>query len=483
MVFLNDEYTLDINELGYKKQADTIRDMILNCKTPFTLGVSGKWGSGKTSLMKYVMASLGGEPLSYRFPNSDELIEELVVTQKSFKNVRDKYKNQRNIEHIHTIWFNPWEHENEEEPFVALLREIRDHFDYVSKFGENSSKIMHTTFQAGLDMLGSVLSLGKNQGSNIVEIGKKYEHDNFQSMSRNQRLRLMFKAAVEKLLSQKVKSKVKTHEKAKLIIFIDDLDRCEEETIGKLLREIKQHLTTERCVFVFGYDRHHVEKSLARSLSRSTKETRAYIEKLFQTTFYIKEPDSKYLKSFINQIFLTLELTKKVQKTDVNDIIEFISLLLDGNPRRIKTFLNSFYIHFINTSFSKQKIINKDDIKKLILINYLKIYYEPIYAVLENKNDFLTSIVKVCSNNDRNRVENQQQHFVFLEFSSHIHALDATAYMEENTKVKVMEKEYEEKFLTEVYEMQGKYRSFEKFSVEFKAHFSGFNHINIPQYL
>ena len=51
--YSNDEYTCEIEQLGYEKQAEIIRDVIIGCDTPYGLGIPGRWGSGKTSMMKY----------------------------------------------------------------------------------------------------------------------------------------------------------------------------------------------------------------------------------------------------------------------------------------------------------------------------------------------------------------------------------------------------------------------------------------------
>lgn len=479
-MFFNDEYTLDIDQLGYKKQADIARKIILECQTPYSLGISGKWGSGKTSLMKYLMASLGGESQKYRFKFTNKYISDLYDEEKKYKTVQDLYR-KKDTEYIHTVWFNPWEHENDEEPFIALLKEIRHYFDLKNKLIDQSKKIAHTSVQAGLDMLGSLISVGKNQASNIVNIGEKYELDNFETISRNERYRLIFQEAVEKLLTHLSGQREIVSKNAKLVIFIDDLDRCEESTISKLLREIKQHLSTSRCVFVFGYDRHHVEKSLANSLARSSKETRSYLEKLFQSTIYIKEAPQKKLKSFIQSSIEKLACLP-IADTDEEHFILYLIELIDTNPRRIKTYLNALYLHIGSGYFGNSSAIDLDDLKKLALITYLKIHYEPVYAVLENKSSILESIISVCKNKDRNLVNNQREHFVYLEFSPHIHDIDAAAYIDGNLRQEILKNnnEIEKKFLDEIYEMQGKYRSFEYFANEFENHFFPF--IGNPEY-
>ena len=59
--------------------------------------------------------------------------------------------------------------------------------------------------------------------------------------------------------------------------------------------------------------------------------------------------------------------------------------------------------------------------------------------------------------------------FIFhLEFKSHLHDIDIVEY---NSKIE-HNKDYEEKFLSEVYEMQGKHKSFENFMIKFNLLFN-----------
>ena len=86
MKFLNDEYTLDIEVLADKNQIDKIRELVLWAPTPFSIGISGRWGSGKSSIMKYLMASLDGKPVKHQLNFQDKAIEEEGEFQNVFKN-------------------------------------------------------------------------------------------------------------------------------------------------------------------------------------------------------------------------------------------------------------------------------------------------------------------------------------------------------------------------------------------------------------
>ena len=64
---LNDEWTLN-DSLGHKEIVDNLISNIRNITPPFSLGIYGGWGTGKTSLMKQVFYRIGGKSKSYLFP-------------------------------------------------------------------------------------------------------------------------------------------------------------------------------------------------------------------------------------------------------------------------------------------------------------------------------------------------------------------------------------------------------------------------------
>lgn len=471
----NDEYTYDIDALGYREQADKIRDMIIDCETPFVIGISGRWGSGKTSLMKYLMASLGGKVHGASYEKlEDEKSDEI------YNKVQNEYSDADEIKHIHSVWFNPWEHENHGEPIIELLKEIRTYFSFVSKLWEKTKKLGAVTIRSGIDMLDGIFSvftkfahlpspsLSKNIASTIQAHGEKQEYEDFEYDSRNQKFKLIFQKAVEKLLTRD--DDPETDTKAKLVIFIDDLDRCEETTISKLLSEIKQHLSTKKCVFVFGYDRHHVEKALAKTIQRSNKETRSYLEKLFQSTIYIKQPTEKIYKKFVKERLRDFSF---VPDNKCEDLSGFVCDIIDPNPRRIKAFLTAFRFHSQKFSSDKPEEVLLD-LQRLALITYLKIFHEPVYSVLENNNKLLEDLIAVFKHNDRDAIANHNQYFFYLEMRSHLQDYTEKVFTEKITEREFLKNDEsaEKKFLTEVYEMQGRHKSYENFRQKFQDSFN-----------
>ncbi|ESQ08138.1 MAG TPA: hypothetical protein DDY14_03815 [Chromatiaceae bacterium] len=70
VLYRNDVWSLD-DDFGLGAAGDQVARMALEVDPPFTVGVTGKWGCGKTSVMRRAFATLGGEPIQQPLMFSD----------------------------------------------------------------------------------------------------------------------------------------------------------------------------------------------------------------------------------------------------------------------------------------------------------------------------------------------------------------------------------------------------------------------------
>jgi hypothetical protein len=384
--YLNDRWTLSLDDLGFKRVGEQAVNMAAYSDPPFAIGVFGKWGSGKTSLLRYAMARLGGKPVMALNPTSNEPHQETPIDEWDAIPKPDI----PHIEHIRCVWFNPWQYQNEPNLLLPLLHEIRSQMSFWIKAGSTISKLAKVSVESGIELLGHLsegaakLGLGTPTGlgkmvDRIRQIGERYERENFESLTDSQRFSLLFENAVNRLLGGDPDDFNELAKKRRLVIFIDDLDRCDDARALYLLETIKLYLSTPYCVFVFGMDGGAVEKALYRAWQekKSLIEVREYLEKLFQGIVHV--PTSQDYSLFIKNQLAERGIKEASQN---NDLIEILNQILEPNPRKVKNFLTAMQAFY----FSLENDVQNNSAFKfshLALLTYLKLYFPDVYRTVE----------------------------------------------------------------------------------------------------
>lgn len=201
------------------------------CGGAFTVGIFGSWGSGKTSLMREIERQLKSQGSELRESGSNS-----------------KYK---------TIWFNPWKYDGREDVRNALiqtiLRAIADD-DEVKKEPSKRREWAQLAKRFGLCATGISVQLAsaaiksainvdaRDISGRIEEETKAYfpDDDVFDPYLFINQFEEGFKKAVETYVG----------DEGKIIIFIDDLDRCLPENALTVLESIKLYLDQSNCIFL-----------------------------------------------------------------------------------------------------------------------------------------------------------------------------------------------------------------------------------------
>ncbi|KPG79969.1 KAP family P-loop NTPase fold protein [Pseudomonas sp. RIT-PI-o] len=228
-VLLDDLPTLD-DKLGWEGEIQRLKLRVEQCPTPHVLGIHGDWGAGKTSFMRQLQHSLGGEVES-------GLVRKLNAQPPPEEN-----------DSVVTIWFDAWRYQHESSPIVALLQEMRRQFSNMTKVREKFAKLSTVALQYTLDGLAGI---GKAIGyeaipnsEKIRAIGESWEKANFHQTGQFDSLKTHLHDTIVALLPDGPTTRV--------VVFIDDLDRCNPKSAFKLLEGLKIYLSLPNCVFILG---------------------------------------------------------------------------------------------------------------------------------------------------------------------------------------------------------------------------------------
>jgi hypothetical protein len=409
--YINDQWVLR-DDLGMGRAGDVLARMALEVEPPFTIGVTGKWGSGKTSVLRGAFATLGGRPISQSLQLGEDRTE---LPEDEFERHRhDKRSDKLGWKpsmHVAAnqslcIWYSPWQHQSADNPLIPLLQEIcaqysgkrklLEKFKVVNRQGGLAALVLleHAIDAALTLRLEKPVKLAVGISENVRKAWREDDSANFTKAGDGQRFHLLFEDAVENLLNDLrallPKKDQKSNDRHRLIVFIDDLDRCEEKTVVSLLEAIKLYLGTRRCVFILGVDDVAVADALKRHWQgRNDDHNREYLEKLFQATVPVPMPRDENLQRLICVQLQSHGFPDNAVLTLSMDITS----LLEPNPRKVKNFLNSLCASW--SMLRCPAMETAENCRCLVMFQYLRQYHRPVWRVLERQPTLLPLLQRV----------------------------------------------------------------------------------------
>jgi hypothetical protein len=333
---------------NYHKCIDTLTEVILNIKsTPYTIGIFGDWGSGKTTLMSFIKNKL-----------------------------KDKCK---------TIWFNPWKYDNKEEVWNALIQSILNEMKRDIEFqeAERADDLIKRIVKCGEKLAWYSIKIGANKltGGILNDTFLDSLKKSFESNEKTYDFINKFEDTFSEIVNDYCEGK-------KLVIFIDDLDRCIPENAITVLESIKLYLDKSNCVFVLGLEKEIVEKGIhsryKREIDYSGKD---YLEKIIQLPFIIPKVKTEDIEQYV----LGKHCPPILPSTNSNEFIKLILVGTDGNIRKVKRFINCFYILKLLSGIKPEDDVRHGILGKILL---LQMRFPNFYKKLNRDNELLSDITK-----------------------------------------------------------------------------------------
>ena len=125
----------------------------------------------------------------------------------------------------------------------------------------------------------------------------------------------------------------------RLVVFIDDLDRCNASNILELLEAIKNILDIENLIFVITVDIKKIERAweLQYKMIDGVLEGKEHVEKLFQIIFSLPFKNDNEIEIYVSSLTRLGELDNKLHTHLVKS--------LTNNPRKIKRMLRYNFLY------------------------------------------------------------------------------------------------------------------------------------------
>lgn len=424
MILSDNETKVDL--LNNEAIAKTIVSLITESEEqPISIGIHGDWGAGKSSILEMVVNEVA------------------LVSSESKK----KYS---------CIRFNGWKHQGFEDSKVALLSSIVSELEKKEKLGPKSEKILKklwkninwmavakaagktafgvatgtaplTLLSSAMDILKSTVTTKDGINGAIESIGGYLKDAKItEDTSSNKEFSEFQENFAELLEDASIE---------KLIVLIDDLDRCLPDVAINTLEAVRLFMFTKKTAFVIAADESMIRYAVKKHFPDATDENQfnageafanKYLEKLIQVPFRIpalgevesciyimllmvgsvlSDENENYIKlreeglSRIRKPWnvksFTVDDVKKTLGSDyeksskevliATQICHLLAQNTDGNPRKIKRFVNMLLLRY---EIAKNRGFG-DELELAILAKMmLAEYYAPdFYKALPNHLD------------------------------------------------------------------------------------------------
>jgi len=299
-----------------------------NTVTPLSVAFYGDWGAGKTSAMEWLESRLQAW-------NAHEIPEE--------ERTKDKIK-------LHTAWFYPWKYQTKEdvwrglvaEVILACLSQTEHDFEKRRKEALRFAQFIGKGFYSLLESVKLAPGIGGTKVTfslppTLKDHAKKYFTPEAAYLNE---IEEAFKYWVNQSLG----------ENQRLVVFIDDLDRCMPEVALQVLEALKLYLNIGDLIFVVGVD-DKVVRSLVighyEKLNLNEDKAKQYLSKMFQVEVPIS-PSDRQITDYLDAILEDNETWQKIgsdttpDERNPKDIFrDVIFNLGERSPREIKRLVNS----------------------------------------------------------------------------------------------------------------------------------------------
>ena len=378
----NDEPTLS-DALQRDDLVQEVGEAIANCDPPQVFGVHGDWGIGKTSFLHQVQWYLTGE-----CPQLSE-----TATGEA-PNERGKHRAA-----IVTVWFDAWRYQNEDPPVVALLHEMRTQLSWAGRARNSTSKNTKVLVRGALLSLEELTKRIGFQYSKFQQAKRSWESDNLSSPLPSYTLRDLLHKAIDQLLPKRGGTR------RRLVVFVDDLDRCEPESAYRLLEGLKVYLTLENCVFVLGMNQRAIEEAIGSRMESEIREDRqqraaAYLEKLCQNIWRL--PVVRNPVDIIADLLKTTVKDDEVHAWIATALRTFDQHCMPPNPRRLKGLANLIGRLSARLSPNMREEDERMRIREvtiLIVVAYVYQFHHDIYLRWDADSGMYRKIWEWCSGN------------------------------------------------------------------------------------
>ncbi len=374
------------DRLGFAPCATAVATVILQMDAPngYVIGVHGRWGTGKSTMLNFVLAHL-------------------------------KKYNQENIDdQLHIIKFSPWiisgHHDLIASFFKVLTEELHPKNPDNVSMGQKFVKGIQGKTDALVDAMSTMaLTIDPSGGVGtklLGRIAKKSLNDRISDFLKNPSLQV----AYENLKSELAGSG------RRFLVVIDDIDRLEVEEVKAIMRLVKSIGQLPNVIYLLSYDRRIISEALD---GANYNDTPKYTEKIVQHEVDLPQPSRNALLGLLDEeiAFLT---------SDTPSSSRWYYIVRDGVQRWIKSPRD--VVRLANAvKFGWPPISGEFDPQDLLAMEGLRLFDPIAFEWIRDNRDFLFSEGRFSYSDEKERETHVEYLRSLLEITSSSQVLSLLA--------------------------------------------------------
>ncbi len=312
--------------LDRKESVESVAALIEELTGPFVLAINSPWGTGKTTFVQFVQATLEAK-------------------------------------NIACIYFNAWETDFASDPLIAFLGELeatsRGHKGKEKAFKANFEKvksIASVIAKKAIPVAGKIATAGILDTSAFIEgaiadLVVDSINDVVGAYGKEKDLMEKFRCK----LATSLDALTGNSDSSQVIIFVDDLDRCRPTYAVELLERIKHLFNVENAIFVLSLDKQQLGVNLEAVYGQGIN-SNEYLRRFIDLEYILPKTNSEKFTLNLFQRFGFEEFFNKrkhektvYDKSNVIDTFNFLCDIFDLNLRAREQCLTQLRIVMMTT--------------------------------------------------------------------------------------------------------------------------------------
>jgi hypothetical protein len=193
----------------------------------------------------------------------------------------------------------------------------------------------------------------------------------------------------------------------RVVVFIDDLDRCSPKTVLEVFESTKVFLGIKGFVYIIGLSHETIAKLITSEYVKSGIKGEQYIRKIIQIPVMIPEWNTIDIKQLIQRLLDDRQIDPGYSKV-VKENDDLISTAVEENPREVKRFINNFMLSY--EIYSSDERVKSNE---LLAVQALKVRWNPFYKYVSSDRRF-RDILKAYIDVTTQSTEERQKFFDWL---------------------------------------------------------------------